>query len=272
MAALVTVAVLAVAWSRPPSSPSVHAPPTVPCPPPLDFLAEAIASSPTSPAADLPIAAAELDAMVADGIAWAASHGMLVHARSPPPADASPDSLAPPHLVHAPFSLLPAAFPAEQLALASSSLAPLFGELVERVGRDVPWLAQTLKGAAAGDDFTRRLLKLCAQVQREGSTQPARLSILRSDYMLHEPEGSTVGSGRLLQVELNTIAASFASLGARAAQLHTHLAQRWPGARRHVWRAAGEPSTLRLRNEPRDLFHIRNRVGVNTSRGGIRKC
>ena len=178
--------------------------------------------------------------MISDAIVFASLHGMLVHDKEVSATTPSP------RLCHVPFSLLPATFPAEQLRLATETLAPLFGHLVERVGRDLPWLQQSLKQAAGGDDFTRRLLKLAVQVHREGATQPARLAILRSDYMLHEPEGSHVGSGRLLQVELNTIASSFAALAAKVGELHTTLAQRWPGARRHAWLEAGKPDTLSL--------------------------
>ena len=119
-------------------------------------------------------------------MAWCATHGLLVHAAAPSgdgaPAPTSPSA---PRLTHAPFSLLPATFPAVQLALATDELAPLFGLLVERVGRDVPWLASTLRLTADSDDFTRRLLQLCATVHREGATQHAKLALLRSDYMLH---------------------------------------------------------------------------------------
>ena len=231
--------------------------PPLPTPPPTDFLASDLAALPSldeqrhqrHPMPDLP--AAEVDAMIADAIVFASLHGMLVHARAAAAAPASdPSATAPassPRLLHVPFSLLPASFPAEQLDLATTTLPPLFGLLVERAGRDHPWLTQALRQAAQGDDFTRRLLKLATQVEREGSTQPARLAILRSDYMLHEPEGSHVGSGRLLQVELNTIAASFAGLACRVGELHTRLAQRWAGARRHVWLEAGKPETLSLR-------------------------
>ena len=77
-----------------------------------------------------------------------------------------------------------------------------------------------------------------AQVQREGATQPAQLAILRSDYMLHEPEGAI--RGRLLQVELNTIASSFGCLAAKVSALHSTLAQKWSGVREHVWQACGK--------------------------------
>ena len=48
----------------------------------------------------------------------------------------------------------------------------------------------TLREAADSDPFTKRLMKLCERVQREGESQKARLAVLRSDYMLHEPDGA----------------------------------------------------------------------------------
>ena len=108
----------------------------------------------------------------------------------------------------------------------------------------MPWLTRTLQGTADSDDFTRRLLKLCAKVQREGATQAARLAVLRSDYMLHDAADGS--AARLLQVELNTIAASFGCLSTRVSQLHTHLAQRFEALRRWLWLSAGKPSRLRL--------------------------
>jgi glutathione synthetase len=226
------------------SSPSGPSPnPSSLSPPPLDYLAESFPPPPVAAASSALLPPAQVDAIVEDAVAWSAAHGLLVHNPiSETPAEVAATSAAP-ALVHAPFSLLPTVFPADQLELAQR-LAPLFGLLVDRVSRDVPWLASTLHDTAAADDFTRRLLKLCTQVQREGATQEARLAILRSDYMLHEPEGCA--SGRLLQIELNTIASSFGALSARVGQLHTALAQRWPSVRRHVWTEAGEPKRLSL--------------------------
>ena len=231
-----------LAWLLPTVSVAASSRPLA-TPPPLDFhaLASELVSS-TPP--ELPAGVgsrAHVEAMVNDAIAWCALNGLLV--QFPMPPETSVTEASPPLVTHAPFSLLPAAYPASALEHAKR-LAPLFGALVEAVGRNVPWLARTLKEAADGDEYTRRLLKLCAQVQREGATQPARLAILRSDYMLHEPEGAS--SASLLQVELNTVASSFGALAARVGSLHAVLAQRWAGARQHAWLAAGQPKVLSL--------------------------
>ena len=207
-------------------------------PPPQDYSAasfDTAAVAAAAPSSTLPLgvpSAAVCDAMISEGVAWASCNGLLMRRADD---TASFD--------HAPFSLLPAEFPAEQLEIATE-LAPLFGTLVDRIADDVPWLTRTLQGTADSDDFTRRLLKLCAKVQREGATQGARLAVLRSDYMLHDAEDGS--AARLLQVELNTIAASFGCLSTRVSQLHTHLAQRFAALRRQLWLSAGKPSRLRL--------------------------
>jgi glutathione synthase len=204
-------------------------------PPATDFTSLSTADVPPTPP-EMPSGVgsrAHVEAMVEDAIGWCALNGLMVKSAGDGPL-----------FTHAPFSLLPAAYPANALEQAKK-LAPIFGTLLDAIGRDVPWLARTLKDAADADEFTRRLLKLCAQVQREGATQPARLAILRSDYVLHQPEGAS--SARLLQVELNTIAAGLGALSARVGALHTALCARWPGARQHVWQAAGEPRKFSLR-------------------------
>ena len=216
----------------------------LPTPPPTDYLAKTFElPNRKGSSGNLPVgltSKAQCNAMVEDAVTWAALNGLLVRSAVDTEGVGSDEA---PLYTHAPFSLLPATFPADELDQANR-LAPLFGLLVDRVAQDVPWLSRTLRGAADGDDFTRRLLKLCAQVQREGATQHARLAILRSDYMLHEPDGAA--GGRLLQVELNTIASSFGALAARVCALHTTLAQRWTDARQHVWLMAGRPSRLSL--------------------------
>jgi len=77
-----------------------------------------------------------------------------------------------------------------------------------------PWSSQ--------DEFTARLVKLCKQVEAEGVNQRTYLGVFRSDYMLD-------GGATLLQIELNTIAASFGCLSARVSRLHRFLLERYMG-------------------------------------------
>ncbi len=145
---------------------------------------------------------------------WSAQHGLTVAAA------------APGTFTHAPLSLLPTPFSRSAFERAGTLAAP-FGDLVAAVAADADFLRTTLAGACASDDFTARLMALfeathkqrvrCiaraavllpsshAAASRQGDVE---LGLLRSDYMVDEPTGA------LLQVEVNTIAASFACLSA----------------------------------------------------------
>jgi glutathione synthase len=86
-----------------------------------------------------------------------------------------------------------------------------------------------------------------------------RLGILRSDYMLHRHNDSSPYT--IHQVELNTIASSFAGLASQVAKLHTHLIER------HTTNAT--PSALNdsdtgLNNNALDQFLLDNQKAVLT--------
>ncbi|RHY89191.1 hypothetical protein DYB35_008137 [Aphanomyces astaci] len=98
---------------------------------------------------------------------------------------------------HLPYCLLPVPFPRQQFEL----------------------------NVLAEDAFTRRLVELSKAVQKEGVVQTAALGIHRSDYMLHD-DPSNATSPQILQVELNTIAASFACMSSLASDLHRYFLAR----------------------------------------------
>ena len=155
--------------------------------------------------------------------AWGAQRGLLVRAPPAGPSGAASGGgallLAP-----APLALAPAPFPRAAFEGAIALARPL-NALVEAVSNNPEYLAQTLAPASAHDDFARRLLELHAEVRRRRGDAwlcERALGIHRSDYLLDEP------SGRLLQVELNTIASSFGALASRVAGLHRALAGRFP--------------------------------------------
>ena len=89
------------------------------------------------------------------------------------------------------------------------------------------------------DPFTAKLLRMFlglygADADVEGvnfDPMADRLGILRSDYMLHQKENEGDGGVRttyeLKQVELNTIASSFAGLAVRVAGLHRQITERF---------------------------------------------
>ena len=129
----------------------------------------------------------------------------------------------------APISLLPNAYPKDVFRRAQSLAFP-FNLLVDRISRNGDFLLNTLAGGVAeADPFTGKILQLYQQIyldeQDNFAKSADRLGIQRSDYML-----TVRGEGRpleLKQVELNTIAASFAGLAVHVAALHRHFIARF---------------------------------------------
>jgi len=130
----------------------------------------------------------------------------------------------------APMSLLPNAYPNAAFDQAVS-VAPHFNELVDRVSRDEEFLTECLGGGVSDmDPYTANLLKLykqvyCGESKSVTAVSADRLGIHRSDYMLHR--NSEKEPYRLKQVELNTIAASFAGLSTKISKLHKYLSERF---------------------------------------------
>lgn len=131
----------------------------------------------------------------------------------------------------APISLLPNAYPKQAFATAQTLAAP-FNLLVDRISRDGSFLKDTLGGGVSdADPYTGKLLQLYMEIymDEKGADHGKfaklsdRLGIQRSDYMLNANEGDY----QLKQVELNTIAASFAGLAVNVAALHRHLVSRF---------------------------------------------
>jgi glutathione synthase len=157
----------------------------------------------------------------------------------------------------APMSLLPQAYPKRAFHNALQ-LAPYFNRLVQCVAQDASFLVQTLGGSVATQDpYTAKLLHLYQHIYHPHSMSssssssadqtdrltlnPAdmatitafahsadQLGIIRSDYMLHQNQNHEGSNSYVIkQVELNTIASSFAGLAQKVAQLHKYLIQRY---------------------------------------------
>jgi glutathione synthase len=120
-------------------------------------------------------------------------------------------------LIHAPFTLNPVPIdPERERELAA--LTPAFNRLALRVAADAAFVRETLEPAAADDPFLQRLLGLAAAPRERQSLQ---FAINRSDYFLRTREGES--QPRAVQVELNTIAVSYAALAERTLALHRFL-------------------------------------------------
>lgn len=116
-------------------------------------------------------------------------------------------------LTHAPLTYWPSAV---QRSCYEEALriTPTLNLLIHAISRDITFLSEALAQTAKADSgFTGRLLDLAQKFPVTGNIE---LSICRFDYFLQ--------ALHLRMVEMNTIAASFAALGARTANLHRHLA------------------------------------------------
>jgi glutathione synthetase len=158
--------------------------------------------------------------LAAESQAWASAHGVLMGAS---------EAL---HLnAHAPVTLLPTRVDRSAFQLAQR-LAQPYNTLVDRTARDLEWVYGVLSGVLDGDPFTARLVELCRAVEAEGVVQRCYLGINRSDYMLDRGVS-------LLQVEINTIAASFGCLSSRVSRLHRYLLERHGAGSAFVREALG---------------------------------
>lgn len=133
--------------------------------------------------------------------------------------------------VHAPCTLLPT-YISRQSYEQALSLATGFNQLYEAISRDHKWLIEQLTSTSLADPFMASLLSILRDVEQNEETQPWRLSINRSDYMMHVDHSnkqSDKPSIKPLQVEFNTISCSFASLSTRVAAMHRYSAARLMG-------------------------------------------
>jgi glutathione synthase len=182
-----------------------------------------------------------LETLTVTANAYAAAHGLQVETKPTQPSTSA-------NVLYqmAPMSLLPQAYPAAAFASAQR-LAPHFSRLVELVAGDAAFLHQTLGGSVATQDaYTAKLLQLYFHIYhptfptafaaaapelpaalRVAAQSADRLGILRSDYMLHRRQENEY---TIQQVELNTIASSFAGLACQVAQLHRYLLARYGAA------------------------------------------
>lgn len=161
---------------------------------------------------------------------------------------------------HVPFSLYPTLFSAE-LFQFGKEIAPLFNVLVDRIARNKlnstskdiniseSWLESVLKATSEVDDFTKHLLDIYREVEKQkvkdpSSYQPIQLGILRSDYMVHDNSRSGDNEVNLFQVELNTIASSFGSLSTIISEAHQYMSKRYSSYVQNYLKTSLDESTV----------------------------
>lgn len=155
-----------------------------------------------------------LDELCIDAVNYAASNGIIMFSQT--------------SLIHAPMTLLPSPIP-RHCYDQCVSLASDFNVLYDNVSRDYDFLSSSLTNVSASDEFLASLLSILHTVTKEGVRQKWSLAINRSDYMMHHDTDNDNDSETMkpLQVEYNTIAASFSSLSTRLAALHRYLTARY---------------------------------------------
>ncbi|KAL2745192.1 glutathione synthetase-like [Vespula maculifrons] len=117
----------------------------------------------------------------------------------------------------APFTLLPSSFPKKYFEKVKN-IQVLLNEIMHKVAHDDNFIRNTLKGTIEVDDFTARLFNIYETVYKEGFAQDISLGLFRSDYLLHNGINKEIK-----QVELNTIAASFAGLSKIVSEYHRYI-------------------------------------------------
>ncbi|XP_072762521.1 glutathione synthetase [Anoplolepis gracilipes] len=115
-----------------------------------------------------------------------------------------------------PFTLIPSSFPEKPFFIVKS-VQVLLNELIHKVAYDNEFLTNSLKSTIQADPFTAKLFHIYEIVRKEGFSQNISLGLLRSDYLLHD-DGC-----KIKQVEINTIAASFAALATITSQYHKYI-------------------------------------------------
>ncbi|KAG5541325.1 hypothetical protein RHGRI_021233 [Rhododendron griersonianum] len=186
----------------------------------------------TQPMSDLHNIDPELiQRMAYDALVWTSIHGLVVGDKSVPRSGKVPGV----GLVHAPIALLPMSFPENHWKQACE-VSPIFNELIDRVSLDGEFLQESLSSYNLWFPLGRIGLQVmnknggCFYFQTHGYSFPdarkwqargkfieIRLGLHRSDYMLDEQ------TKLLLQIEINTISASFPGLGSLVSELHRSL-------------------------------------------------
>ena len=163
--------------------------------------------------ATVPVATMASTDLVEQAVHWAASNGLTMLSKR----DGKIDGIQ-----HCPMTLEPFFIPNESFQQALSYALP-FNLMADRVSRDTDFMYSALGGVQGSDEFTANLIRISKVVNAAegGLRQKVALAFNRSDYMLNEADG------KMLQVELNTISASFGVLSGRISKLHQFLQRRF---------------------------------------------
>jgi Eukaryotic glutathione synthase, ATP binding domain. len=115
-----------------------------------------------------------------------------------------------------PISITPASFPQEDFKDLIEKTAK-HNLLMQKVSQDTEYLYSKLFEVCKIDDFTRQLVELSKKVHNSKHFQEIYFGLTRNDFMYDDIEK------KFIQVEYNTISASFVALGTKIVEFHKHL-------------------------------------------------
>ncbi|XP_006811195.1 glutathione synthetase-like [Saccoglossus kowalevskii] len=164
----------------------------------------------------LPLEQDLLDDVVAKDKDYAFLHGIIMRTRQDPNSSEV--------ICYAPHVLLPSPVP-KRLFQQAVDVQKDFNLLLHGVTHDSDFITSSLKSAIQVDEFTRKLYEIYEEVYVNGTpAQPIQLALLRADYMFDAARGKETPADemKLRQIEINTIASSFAGLGSQVSDLHRY--------------------------------------------------
>ncbi|KAL6257037.1 hypothetical protein P5V15_011972 [Pogonomyrmex californicus] len=159
------------------------------------------------PCIQLPLSEEELKESVDKAKDWALIHGISMRSKKNFTKD---------QVQILPITLLPSSFPRKPF-LVVKDVQTLLNELIHKVAHDKEFLTSSLKSTIQADVFTAKLFHIYETVHRKGFNQTISLGLLRSDYLLHD-DGC-----KIKQVEINTVASSFAALATLTSKYHKYI-------------------------------------------------
>lgn len=160
---------------------------------------------------------ADLEELVDDALALAAAHGVVMYKHPEAKAQAAT----------VPFTFLPAPFAADLYGQAMD-VAPAFHSLMDKISTSIPWIEKALEATGRMDAISGQLLGICSRVYGGDGKDPSediRLHIMRNDFML---DAKKDGAGfPMKQIELNMIAASFATHAEDVTEIHRYILSKY---------------------------------------------
>ena len=126
---------------------------------------------------------------------------------------------------HVPISVYPVLFPSHEYHKVRQ-LQLIFNELIDIISRDKSFILYHHREIIKTDPFIDFLCDIYESIPEDTLQNQYQLGVHRCDYMLDE---TNEGKPQLLQVEINTIASSFAHLSSKVSKAHSYFFHREGG-------------------------------------------